>query len=93
MDGHGASPMSLSPVLTQPQRYVVCVCVCVVCVCACGVCATPADSLQRWKQHFSTVLNTSCVFSEELINTFPSYNLRDELGCVPTSKRVERHYQ
>ena len=24
------------------------------------------------------------MFSEELINTFPSYNLRDELGCVPT---------
>jgi len=28
------------------------------------------------------------VFSEEVINTFPSYNIHDELGCVPTLQKV-----
>lgn len=41
-------------------------------------CATPADSLKRWKQHFNTVLNTSSTFSENTINSFPSYTVRDE---------------
>jgi len=32
------------------------------------LCATPADSLQRWKQHFNTVSNTSSLFSDGVIN-------------------------
>jgi len=55
----------------------------------CQFCATPADSLQRWKQHFSTVLNTFSVFSEEVINIFPSYNIRGKLGCVLTLQEVK----
>jgi len=51
-------------------------------------CATSADSLQRWKQHFNKVLNTSTLFSNEVINSFPSYAVRDELAGVPTLQEV-----
>ena len=51
-------------------------------------CATPADSLRRWKQHFSTVLNTSSMFSEDMINSFPSYAVHDGMTCVPSLQEV-----
>ena len=51
-------------------------------------CATPADSLQRWKQHFDTVLNTFIKFSNEIIDSFPSYAVCDELANVPTLQEV-----
>jgi len=52
------------------------------------LCATPADSLQRWKQQFNKVLNTSSLFSDEVINSFPSYVVYDELAGVPTLQEI-----
>ena len=51
-------------------------------------CATPADSLWRWKPHFSTVLNTSSMFSEDMINSFPSYAVCDGMACVLSLQEV-----
>ena len=52
------------------------------------LCATPADSLQRWKQHFNRVSNTFSLFSDEVINSFPSYAACDELAGMPTLQEV-----
>ena len=38
-------------------------------------CATPANSLQRWKPYFNAVLNTSSVFSNEVVDSFSLYML------------------
>ena len=51
-------------------------------------CATPVNSLQRWKQYFNTVLNTSSVFSNEVVDSFSSYAIHDELAHVPTLQEV-----
>ena len=51
-------------------------------------CVTPGDNLQRWKQHFSTVLNTFTVFSEDMINSFPSYAVCAGMACVPFLQEV-----
>ena len=48
-------------------------------------CATPADSLRRWKKH---CLSTSSVFSEDMINSFPSYAVYDGMTCVPSLQEV-----
>ena len=48
-------------------------------------CATPADSLRRWKKHG---LNTSSIFSEDMINSFPSYAVCDGMTCVPSLQKV-----
>jgi len=51
-------------------------------------CETPADSLQRWKQHFSAVLDTTSVLSEDVISSYPSYGVHDELDRVPSLQEV-----
>ena len=52
------------------------------------LCATTADSLRRWKQHFGTVLNTPSMFSKDMINSFPSYAVRDGMACIPSLQEV-----
>ena len=39
------------------------------------------ESLQRWQQHFNSVLNTTSVFS---FDSFPSSNVHSELADVPS---------
>ena len=51
-------------------------------------CATPANSLQKWKQHYSTGLNTSSVISEYMIDYFPSHAIHDGMTCVPSLQEV-----
>ena len=51
-------------------------------------CATPADNLWRWKQHFSTVLSTFSVFSGDMINSFSSYSVCDGMSCVSSLQEV-----
>ena len=50
-------------------------------------CVTPGDSLRRWKQHFSTVLNTSSVFSEDTFS-LPMLYVMGWL-VFPSSKKLE----
>ena len=40
------------------------------------------------KQHLNTVLNTSSMLSVNVINTFPSYAVHDEMDCVPSLPEV-----
>ena len=54
------------------------------------LCSTPAESLQRWQQHFNCVLNTSGVFSLDLVDSFPSCDVHDDLAVVPSLDEV-RH--
>ena len=46
------------------------------------LCSTPAESLQRWQQHFNSVLNTSGISSLDLVDSFPSCDVHDDLDVV-----------
>jgi len=48
------------------------------------LCTTPEESLQRWQQHFDFVLNTASVFSLDLVDSFPSSVIHDDLADVPS---------
>ena len=45
------------------------------------LCTTPEESLQRWQQHFDSVLNTTSVFSLDLVDSFP---FSDDLADIPS---------
>ena len=54
------------------------------------LCSTPAENLQSWQQHFNSVLNTSGVFSLDLVDSIPSCDVHDDLAVVPSLDEV-RH--
>jgi len=58
-----------------------------------ALCTTPVESLQRWQQHFNSVLNTTSVFSFNLINSFPSSDVHSELADVPSLDENRNVYQ
>jgi len=52
------------------------------------LCSTPVESLQRWQQHFDSVLNTASVFLIDLVVTFPSSDVRSELADLPSLDEI-----
>ena len=54
------------------------------------LCSTPAERLPRWQQHFNCVLNTSDVFSLDLVDSFPSCDVHYDLAVVASLDEV-RH--
>ena len=46
--------------------------------------------MQRWKEHFESVLNVSSVYSEDVIETLHQQQVRDEMAEPPTEEEIDQ---
>ena len=52
-------------------------------------CSTPAESVQRWREHFDHVMNTPGQYLLVAIDSFPSYGAHDDMADVPTMDVIQ----
>ena len=52
------------------------------------LCCGPVETLERWHEHFRSVLNVSSVFCDTTIDLMPVLPLRESMGSPPSSEEI-----
>ena len=52
------------------------------------LCCGPVETLERWREHFRSVLNVSSVFCDTTIDLMPVLPLRESMGSPPSSEEI-----
>ena len=54
----------------------------------CEICKGPEETLNRWQEHFNSLLNISSDVSQEVLDDVPQLPLREELDLPPSEEEV-----
>ena len=52
------------------------------------LCSSSTECVWRWREHFDRVFNASGQFFQGTIDSFPSYDVRDDMAIVPAMEEV-----
>ena len=54
-----------------------------------NLCTTPVSQQQRWRQHFTKVLNVQSLFDRDEVNCVKQRQVREEMAEPPTEELLE----